>query len=311
MSTGLVTIIIPTYNRIDSLRRTIESLSHQRYRNHEIIVVDDASTECTFEDVAAPDRVRVIRLDERRGPSYARNVGILAARGGYVWFLDSDVLIPDPGTLERLVTAIESRPGIGALGGEIVAHEPPLDRAYGRKICWNGKNRRIVAREHDREWRACDYLATCNCFVRREELLRLQGFDESFVFGAEDMDLGYRLQQAGLQNLVSHSFAVLHCHEKTGRYDDETIRYQKTRMQFAKKHFSTGRLYLLYLYELGGAALFYLLLAPKLVFKLVRGKRISQQNVLGGWCRLRMIFLDSDRGAVSMIPCRTDGGRPA
>ncbi len=309
MSSELVTIIIPTYNRVDSLRQTIESLSLQRYRNYEVIVVDDASTECTFEEIAAHDRVRVIRLDERRGPSYARNVGILAAREGYVWFLDSDVIIPDAGTLERLVAAVESRPGIGSLGGEIVAHEPPLDRAYGRKICWNGKNRRIVAREHDREWVACDYLATCNCFVRREELLRLQGFDESFVFGAEDMDLGYRLQQAGLQNLVSHSFAVVHCHERTGRYDDETSRYQKTRMQFAKKHFGTGRLWLLYLYELCGAAMFYLLLVPKLIFKLAQGKRISRQNVLGGWDRLRMIFLDAGRSSVSMIPCRSDGGR--
>ena len=309
MATDLVSVIIPTHNRGESLFRTIESVARQRYGHFEIIVVDDGSTEPVAGELEGFATVRVIRTRERRGPSYARNLGILQATGEYVWFLDSDVLMPDEGTLERLVGAFSSGDAIGSLGGEIVAHEPSRENAYGRRICWNGRNRRVVSHVRDPSWIECDYLATCNCFTRRDHLLRIGGFDEQFVFGAEDQDLGYRLKALGLKNYVSHAFAVIHCQEKSGRYENETERYQKTRMQFAGVHFGTLHLWALYASELCGFVAFYLLLVPKLLYKIARRQRVTRQNYLGGWHRLKSVFATPHQGAVSMLKSKSDVGR--
>jgi GT2 family glycosyltransferase len=306
MPPGLVTVVIPAYNRGESLRLTLESLARQRYPDLEVLVVDDGSTNAAAGMREPAGNVRVIRNSERRGPAYARNLALLHARGVYVWFLDSDVLLPDPATLERMVEALSRNPAIGSLGGEIVSTELPHDRAYGRRIRWNARNRRVVSRPGDSAWTECDYLATCNCITKKDDLFRIGGFDEQFVFGAEDMDLGYRLQRLGLKNYVSHSFAVIHCQDTAGRYHDETDRYQKTRIQFARLHFGRPLLWAMFVWELAAFLAFYLLLVPKLCYRFLRRQAVTQQNLAGGWNRLHSFFTAPRRAPVSMLASRTD-----
>lgn len=89
-----VSVIIPVYNGEWCIKRALGSLSQQTLRPIEIICVDDASTDGTsaaIADCAArDDRIRVIRLAENRGVSYARKQGILAATGAFTMFLDAD-----------------------------------------------------------------------------------------------------------------------------------------------------------------------------------------------------------------------------
>ena len=301
MPADLVSIIIPTYNRTVPLLRALESISHQRYVNHEIVVVDDASTDLDCEAIRRAGKVRIVRVDARRGPSYARNLGTLEAKGVYVWFLDSDVVLPDDGTLGRLVTGFASSRAIGSLGGEVVAAEDTLGRAYGLRFRWNGTVRRVVSLRDAQAWTECDYLATCNCFTRRDYLRRIGGFDEQFVFGAEDADLGRRLKILGLRNYVSYAFSVVHCHEGTGRYADETRRYHNTRILFAKKHFGVARLLAIYLGELVGFVSFYAALLPKLLYRVAARKGIVRENVLGGWYRFSALFAMSTQPHVSSV----------
>jgi glycosyltransferase involved in cell wall biosynthesis len=88
----LVTVIIPTYNRGDTLNRALQSTISQTYDNLEILVVDDGSTDGTEDIVRSftDPRVRYIRHDCNRGPAAARNTGIRKSKGHYVAFLDSD-----------------------------------------------------------------------------------------------------------------------------------------------------------------------------------------------------------------------------
>ncbi len=90
--TPTVSVIIPTYNRADMLRNALKSVIEQEYRDLDVIVVDDASTDDTRKVVASIDdpRVRLVRHEDRRGGSAARNTGIRLARGEIVAFLDSD-----------------------------------------------------------------------------------------------------------------------------------------------------------------------------------------------------------------------------
>lgn len=90
MITPLVSVIIPTYNRADTVRRSIDSALEQTYRPIEVIVVDDGSTDATREVLDGyGDRIRPI-YQANGGPSLARNTGVAAARGEFIAFLDSD-----------------------------------------------------------------------------------------------------------------------------------------------------------------------------------------------------------------------------
>ena len=88
-----VSVIIPTYNRANLIEKAIKSVLKQIYKDFEIIVVDDGSTDNTGEIIRGfkDKRVRYIKkYKENKGSSVARNIGIKVARGKYIAFLDSD-----------------------------------------------------------------------------------------------------------------------------------------------------------------------------------------------------------------------------
>lgn len=105
----LISVIVPVYNIIPYLPRCVESLREQTYRNLEILLIDDGSTDDTpvlCDRLAEGDaRIRVFHK-ENGGPSSARNYGLEQARGEYVGFVDSDDYV-DADMYERLYRAIE------------------------------------------------------------------------------------------------------------------------------------------------------------------------------------------------------------
>lgn len=107
MSQPLVSVIIPTYNASDTIEMTLDSIFAQTYKNHEIIVVDDGSTDRTSEilwPLANSGKIHLI-IQENFGPSAARNAGIMSARGEYIAFLDSDDIFATE-SIERRVKVL-------------------------------------------------------------------------------------------------------------------------------------------------------------------------------------------------------------
>lgn len=88
---GLVSVIIPTFNRKEMLREALDCARAQSYANKEIIIVDDGSTDGTETTIPADPCIRIYR-QENAGPSSARNHGMRQARGEFLAFLDSDDL---------------------------------------------------------------------------------------------------------------------------------------------------------------------------------------------------------------------------
>lgn len=103
-SADLVSVVVPTHNRAELLRMSIQSILAQTYQNLEIIVVDDASTDITPQVVTGfnDQRIRYIRHNQKRGGSAARNTGIRAASGVYIAFLDDDDQWEPDKTVEQL-----------------------------------------------------------------------------------------------------------------------------------------------------------------------------------------------------------------
>lgn len=99
----LVSVVIPMYNRENTIRRAIESVINQTYKNIEIIVVDDNSTDASVRIVEeyVGDRVKLILLPHNSGANAARNAGIREAKGDYIAFQDSDdEWLPDKLTIQ-------------------------------------------------------------------------------------------------------------------------------------------------------------------------------------------------------------------
>lgn len=122
----LVSVIIPTYNRANKIVRAVSSCLSQTYKNIEIIIVDDASTDKTKTTISSivkrnpRKRIRYIRLIKNKGETGARIEGILASKGIYIAFLDSDDELTTESIRWRLNTLIQSRYKNGMVYGDIL-----------------------------------------------------------------------------------------------------------------------------------------------------------------------------------------------
>ena len=105
----LISIIIPVYNVEDYLERCLDSIIHQSYKNIEIIVINDGSTDSSLkilEKYALKNSRIIIVNQENKGLSGARNIGVEKAIGDYIWFVDGDDFI-DNDACERLISFVE------------------------------------------------------------------------------------------------------------------------------------------------------------------------------------------------------------
>ena len=112
-----VSVIVPTHNRALALCRAVDSVLNQSFRDLEVLIIDDASTDHTADFVAdcGDERVRYYRHDQNRGESASTNTGLLLARGEYIAFLhDDDVWLHEK--LAKQVALLDaSAPRVGAV----------------------------------------------------------------------------------------------------------------------------------------------------------------------------------------------------
>ena len=129
----LVSVIIPVFNRAHTIHRAISSVLAQSYRNFEIIVVDDASSDglAVALDIFNDASLRCIAHPRNRGAAAARNTGIAAANGEFVAFLDSDdAWLPDK--LAHQIAAMEGQPP--DVAGHVCAYECVKDGYPARRL---------------------------------------------------------------------------------------------------------------------------------------------------------------------------------
>ena len=186
-----ITVVIPTRNRWELLaRRALPSALAQEAVDHEVVVVDDASTDETparLSEVEDP-RVRLVPLDERAGVASARNAGIATARGAWIAFLDDDDVWSPRKLRTQLDAALEARAdfvysGVVAVGGDGAVRYafplPPPDELQVQIL------------------RSSVLPAGCSNVLARTELVRaVGGFDEQ-LFQLADWDLWIRLASSG------------------------------------------------------------------------------------------------------------------
>jgi glycosyltransferase involved in cell wall biosynthesis len=107
-----VSVVIPTFNRLDLVRRALESVYAQTYPDYEILLVDDGSDEPVGELAGAYPQIRLLRHEHNRGAAAARNTGIQASDAEFIAFLDSDDCWL-PQKLQVQVELLDADPGLG------------------------------------------------------------------------------------------------------------------------------------------------------------------------------------------------------
>lgn len=193
-----VSVVIPAFNAQAFIAETIDSILAQTYRDFEIIVVDDGSTDNTGELVRQfSPPVRYIHT-ENSGPSHARNVGIRASQGRYVAFVDADDLwVPEK--LETQIGFLESQPDMGFVFADMLMfrHDQVTLPSYFKSL----KDPHVRAQIPDqsdfladptRLLLKCNVVPTGTVVVRKACLDQTDLFDER-ISNVEDLDLWIRL----------------------------------------------------------------------------------------------------------------------
>ena len=213
-----VSVVIPTYGKVEVLARTLESLSRQTYPASliEIVVVDDHSGDGTIdylEGLEMPQRLVPIRHEENRGRAAARNTAVRTAAGELVVFVDDDMLC-EPDLVERHVAFHAERPDAIVIGNALqapeVGHSTALTYLDEMGVHKHAPGSRVPAR----------YFVTNNSSVPRQALLDVGLFDETFRnYGFEDTELAFRLEDlAGLTTWYCAEAVALHIHAQS--FDD-------------------------------------------------------------------------------------------
>lgn len=194
MSELLTSVVVPCYNARPFIAETLESVLAQTYPAVEIVVVDDASTDGSWEIVQGfGDRVTAVRLAKNQGGSHARNGGASLARGDFLMFLDADDLIA-PDTIAHLVRAVRDRPESLAICRwqrlKIIAGEwvkVPTEVAFP-----------VPGADPLRGWLEGSWVPPCAVLWRRDVYDRTGGWDESLTYN-DDGDLMMRGFMQGVQ----------------------------------------------------------------------------------------------------------------
>lgn len=211
----IVSVVIPTYNRVGRLRTVLDALANQTFSTElfEVVVVSDGSTDGTdsyLETFATPYRL-VNARQENAGPAAARNRGVAMARGQLVLFVDDDI-VPERVLIERHLVAHGESPRRVVIG-------PMLsDPAFAYQP-WIGWEQAMLYKQYDAMRRGryaptFRQFYTGNASIRRAFFNDAGGFDPTYR-RAEDVELAYRLDALGAEFVFDESAAAYHHAERS------------------------------------------------------------------------------------------------
>ena len=207
----LVSVIIPTYNRAAWVKEAAASVLDQTFRDYELMVVDDGSTDATLETLVSLDgHLKVLRRERRRGVSAARNLGAAVARGDWLAFLDSDDLwLPDK--LARQVDYLKAYPEL------VICQTEEIWMRNGVRVNPPQTHRKMGGDIFLQSLKRCS-VSPSAVMLRRRLFEDLGGFDETLP-AAEDYDLWLQVAWRHPVGLVPEPLVI-----KRGGHPDQLSR---------------------------------------------------------------------------------------
>ncbi len=221
-----ISVVVCIYNGERTIRDTMEGLTQLHYPDFEVIVVNDGSNDATAAIVREYD-VKMISI-ENGGLSNARNVGLRAASGEIVAYIDGDAT-PDPHWLTYLAqTFMEG--DFAAVGGPNI---PPPDDGFVADCVANAPGGPVHVLLSDRE---AEHIPGCNMAFRKTCLEEVGGFDSQFRIAGDDVDLCWRLMDRGWKLGFSPASVVWHhCRDTVKGYWKQQLNYGKAEAMLERK----------------------------------------------------------------------------
>jgi glycosyltransferase involved in cell wall biosynthesis len=193
----LVSVIIPLYNRVDLIHETLQSVISQIYNNWEAVIVDDGSTDGSFElvqEIAKTEpRIKLFRREqEPKGAPACRNIGLIQSEGALILYLDSDDLLSKDG-IKKITSIIDENPDYEAYVLQTgVFYDVPYDTCRVWNYLAAKENDLVRFLKEDPPWGT-----TATCW-RRKTIEKLNGFDQDALC-YQDWELHIRALLSGVK----------------------------------------------------------------------------------------------------------------
>ena len=216
-------VIVPTYNRIELLKKTLESLFRQNFKDYEVVVVNDGSSDKTHEYLSRLSETSHFKYfrHANSGLAATRQAGLLHAAGEYIAFTDDDCIVPSD-WLQKFHDIFQQH-GIAGVGGSTVTGNPSNPFAQASDMINNYFKSAMNGAENE-----IPFLTGNNVAYTHASLEKVGGPDERFRMGAEDRDLLFRVVQSGGRMIYDQSIVVTHYN------DADFIRFVKHQFEFGK-----------------------------------------------------------------------------
>ena len=199
----MVSVIIPTMNRLESVLRCLDSVLDSNFKNIEIIVVDNASVDSVCNDLELyknkNKNFHIIYSKDNLGAGGGRNLGAKKAKGKYLLFLDDDNVI-DKSMISNLINIFESDYSQEyVMLGPIMLYLSEPKKIWMKYININMYTSQAISKGNKDNYipgsRILETGTLPNCFMLRSKEFKLvNGFDEKFIVMYEESDLAYRLK---------------------------------------------------------------------------------------------------------------------
>ena len=248
-----VSIVIVSYNARADLERCLASLHNPSpAATHEIIVVDNASTDGSPDVPRRWPAVQIIQSPTNRGFAAANNIGIRQSVGQTLLLLNSDTIVP-AGAVDGLLTVLAQRTDVAAIGPRLVDRAGRAELSFGSMIAPLSELRQqrlmhalergdlAIRAEVDartRQEHYPDWVSGACLLVRRADAVAVGLLDERYFMYAEDVDFCAALRARGRRILFTPSVEVVHLRGRSAAAAPDATRaaYRRSHLAFYRKH---------------------------------------------------------------------------
>ena len=258
-----LSIIIVNYNVKEFIQNLIHSIHKAAGKlEYEIIIVDNASSDGSVDFISQKfPEIMLISNTTNLGFGKANNQALKIAKGKYILLINPDSIVSED-TFSKMISFFENHPSVGLAGCKILNPDGTLQLACRRGFPgpWTSfckvtglsnlfPNSRLFARynltyKNENESYEVDAISGSFMMMRREVYEKTGGFDEDFFMYGEDLDLCYRIQQAGYKVYYVHETQIIHYKGESTRRSsiDENKFFYDAMHLFVKKHLSSSLL---------------------------------------------------------------------
>jgi GT2 family glycosyltransferase len=248
-----LSIVIVSFNARDDVLRCLAAIANAPPAAvHEVIVVDNASTDGSLAAVQKMGWVTAIASASNAGFAVANNIGIRASRGRVLLLLNSDTIVP-PGALDGLLAALDSRADVGVVGPRLVDMQGRAELSFGSMLGFRAecRQRRLMRGLADdnpatvaqvdamtRAEQTPDWVSGACLMVRRADADAVGLLDERYFMYTEDIDFCAAIRGLGKRVLFTPNVEIVHARGRSAASAPAATRaaYRRSHIAFYRKH---------------------------------------------------------------------------